>query len=102
MKKPTKKYLYLINIIGILIVIFFEIYIITDCVFNNQCFTRRTHYATPNDSTYWIVIVTHSILLICILSLTTFLMLKQFLKTRKVKIMREKYLLSRRKNKQQQ
>jgi uncharacterized membrane protein YhaH (DUF805 family) len=101
MTKSAKKLPIFLYAIFILTIILFEIYIITDCVFYNQCFTRRTHYATPSDSTYWVVIIVHGILLVCILFCTIFLIVKRFLKIRKVRIMRKKYFLSKYRSKKQ-
>jgi hypothetical protein len=51
---------------------------------------RRTHYATPNDFTYWGVIIVHSILLIFIVLTATLPMIRQFLKIRGNKITHNK------------
>ncbi|MDR2636142.1 MAG: hypothetical protein LBC08_04865 [Campylobacteraceae bacterium] len=76
-----------IEIICIILLIFFPAYNIIRCVDTNQCFLRHTeHYATPGDADYWISISIHSLFLISLILLLIFFVHQQLKKRKKRKL----------------
>jgi predicted membrane channel-forming protein YqfA (hemolysin III family) len=86
-KDKVSKSTNLIEIICIILLIFFPAYNIIRCVDTNQCFLRHTeHYATPSDTSYWVSISIHSLFLIFLILLLIFFVHQQLKKRKKSKL----------------